>query len=159
MVELTFCMSGDGNAERTLQRMSQLLGIRFTEHEKYACRVIKRNRKKDRTRRSGDDGIRRRQLAKLSNDLRMGRDANKAHHHKSDKVMLTESSKSKVERCSKCAQCGHKTRDCPVLRVPKKVKLLFDWGGQITSDEKFMPRLKRHKPIMYDWSSSTLLNK
>ena len=80
----------------------------------------------------------------------MGRDANKAHHHKSDKVMLTESSKSKVERCSKCAQCGHKTRDCPVLRAPKKVKHLFDWGGQITSDEKFMPRLKRHKPIMYN---------
>ena len=159
MVELTFCMSGDGNAERTLQRMSQLLGIRFTECEKNACKVIERNRKKDRVRRSGDDGIRRRQLAKMSNDLRMGRDANKAHHHKSDKVMLTESSESKVERCSKCAQCGHKTRDCPVLRAPKKVKHLFDWGGQITSDKKFMPRLKRHKPIMYDWSSSTLLNK
>lgn len=152
-------MSGDGNAERTLQRMSQLLGIRFTERKKNACKVIERNRKKDRVRRSGDDGIRRRQLAKMSNDLRMGRDANKAHHHKSDKVMLPESSESKVERCSKCAQCGHKTRDCPVLRAPKKVKHLFDWGGQITSDEKFMPRLKRHKPIMYDWSSSTLLNK
>ena len=46
MVELTFCMSGDGNPERTLQRMSQLLGIRFTEHEKNACKVIKRNRKR-----------------------------------------------------------------------------------------------------------------
>ena len=89
----------------------------------------------------------------------MGRDANKAHHQNSDKVMINESSKSKVERCSKCAQIGHKTRDCPVLRAPKNLKHLFDWGGQITSDEKLMPWLKRHKPIMYNWSSSALLNK
>ena len=82
---------------------------------------------------------------------------NKAHHHKSVKVMLTDSSNSKVERCSKCAQCGHTTRDCLVLCAPKKMKHLFYWGGQITSDKKFMPCLSRHKPIMYVWSSSTFI--
>ena len=56
---------------------------------------------------------------KMSNDLCMVRDSNKAHHHKSDKVMLNESSKSKVERCTKCAQGGHKTKDCPELCPPR----------------------------------------
>jgi hypothetical protein len=148
-------MNGDGNSKRTHQRMSQLLGIRFSDHEMNACKAIERKRIQDRIRRSGPDGVRCRQSAKMSNDLRMGRDANKAHHHKSDKVMLTESSKSKVERCTKCAQCGHTTH---VLCAPKKAKILFDWGGEITSEEKFEPCLKRHTPILYDWSSSTLLN-
>jgi len=158
MVLLTFCMNGDGNSKRTHQRMSQLLGIRFSDHEMNACKAIERKRIQDRIRRSSPDGVRCRQSAKMSNDLRMGRDANKAHHHKSDKVMLTESSKSKVERCTKCAQCGHTTQDCPVLCAPKKAKILFDWGCEITSEEKFEPCLKRHKPRLYDWSSSTLLN-
>ncbi len=119
MVRLTFCMSGSKNAERTRKGMSQLLGIRFREHEKNACKAIKCKRKQDRIQRNGDDGIRIRQLAKMSNDLCMGRDSNKAHHHKSDKVMLNESSKSKVERCTKCAQGGHKTKDCPELCPPR----------------------------------------
>jgi hypothetical protein len=132
-------MSGDGNAKKTRQEMSQLLGISFSENEKNACVAIERKSKQDRIRRVGDHGIRRRQLANMSNDLCMGRDTNKAHHHKSDKVLLTESSKSTLEKCTKCGQCGHKTRDCPVLCAPNKVKQLFDWGGEIMSERKFEP--------------------
>lgn len=157
MVRLTYCMSGEKNAERTRVDMSQLLGISFSEAEKNACAAIEVKRNQDRICRSGDDGIKRRQLSKLLNDLCMGRDANKAQHHKSDKVLLTESSKSKVEKCTKCGQSGHKTRDCPVHRAPKKARELFRWGGEITSAKKFEPCLKKHKPIMYDWSSSALL--
>mmetsp|Transcript_41972 Transcript_41972/g.88105 ORF Transcript_41972/g.88105 Transcript_41972/m.88105 type:complete len:460 (+) Transcript_41972:37-1416(+) len=162
MVELCYCMSGNQrqNIKKTKQELSELLNVFYTPIKNKACDIMKKKADKDYARKASESGKRKRQMAKLSLDHRMGKDANKSKHHKSEKVPLTKMKKSKVDKCTKCGQHGHKTRECVVLKAPnKQKKQLFDWGGRIESTNEYEPRFKRHRPRDYDWSDSILLGK
>ncbi len=99
-------------------------------------------------------------MANILKDYHMGKDANKSMHHKGKKVPLKASSKSKIDKCTRYGHLGHMTWQCVVVQKSKKQKKkVFSWEGRIMSSEKFEPRLKRHKPILYDWTSSAILMK
>ena len=151
MVQLCFCMNGKGNVEKTREDLSRLVNVFFTSVEREEGNTKKRLRDAVSKSHTSELGKIRRQRRKLTSDHRSGKGTNKGKHHKTEKVPLKKSSKSSVDKCSKCGQLGHKTRQCIVIKKPKKVKRrLFKWGGKICSQEKHEPRLKRHKPKMYD---------
>ena len=158
MVELCFCMNS-GNKEKTREELAVILGVLCTEVEKDEWKRRDHKRMQGDKRLRGEEGKMRRQLAKLTQDHRLGKDANKSRHHKSEKVPLRESAKSRVDKCTKCGCEGHKTRECVVIRAPKRQKkLLHSWKGEVLSTSAHVPRLKRNKPHVYNWSNSTLLS-
>lgn len=160
MVQLCFCMNGQDNVEKSRRELSRLMNVCFTDVEERACAKMKRKRERDYVRHNCDEGRKRRSLAKLTMAHRQGKDPHKSRHHKSERLPLTKSTKSKVDKCTKCGHVGHKTRDCVVVRAPKKQKkAAFKWGGQVVSTEKYQPRMNKYKPNLYDWSASTLLTK
>jgi len=125
IIMLVFCRTG--KIEDTHNELSQLLNLEITEIE--VMRLLKRSkkRKKNRERASSETGKDSRLAAKVTNTIRMGKEDSKKRH-KSEKLSTTKSTKSKVKRCTKCEQTGHKAKECPVLKPGRKRKEHVDWS-------------------------------
>ena len=70
--------------------------------------------------------------------IRMGKEDNKTKD-KSEKLSTTESTKAKVDKCTKCKQTGHPTRQCPVIKVKSSRKK----KAQIDGISYFLSRQQR----------------
>lgn len=155
MLQLCYCMNGRGHKEKSRKELSNLLGLYITDVESKSHETTAKIREKNRARHGSEKGKARRQRNKMTNDhRRQKQDArSKKHHHKSDKVPLTKSSKRKTEYCNKCKQSGHSTRDCIVLWDPKKRKSTpLAWDSATMSEKIYNPPKKKHKPHDYQWS-------
>ncbi|KAL7525158.1 hypothetical protein ACHAXR_004559 [Thalassiosira sp. AJA248-18] len=122
---LTFCRIGPGNIERTHDQISDRLGLAVTSPElRRQAKAIKK-RDDNKKRQATDEYKKSRSLAKMSRDHRMGKADNKKMH-KSGKVPLTESSKSKASTKTRkqpaCTICKQKSHTCRQCIMPPQMK-------------------------------------
>lgn len=161
--QLCFCNGNGKDTERTREDLSKLLNIEVTPEERKEHEKILKKRKSDYERHSSEKGKMARRQAKITSDLRTGKQNSKSkdREYKTEKNPLGKK-KGKVRKAGKCTKChhvGHTKRDCVFAPAPEKQKvLIFDWDGKVLSTNKHTPRYKVNKPIEYDWSLS-ILNK
>ena len=75
-----------------------------------------------------EEGKTKQHESKVTNLIRMGKEDSKTKH-RSEKLSTTKSAKSNVDKCSKCKQLVHPTRQCPIVKVKRKSKKrLIDWN-------------------------------
>ena len=154
MLQLCYCMNGQGHKEQSREELSKLLGLFVTDTENKAHALSAKIREKNKVRHGSEKGKMRRQRSKMTAAHRQQKDAkSRKKHHKSDKVPLTKSSKMQAKYCKKCGQTGHNTRSCVVLPDTKQRFTPFVWDG-ILGSTPYMPRKKKYKPQDYKWSMS-----
>ena len=157
MVKLCFCMNGKGNVEKSKKELAELLNVHFGSVEEKESQTAQRLRDKDFKRHSSEQGKDARKKAKLRLDAQLNKDS-RSKHHKSNKVPLARSCKTITKHCAKCKQKGHATRQCIIIKDPKKQKNNpIRWKG-ILSTNKYEPRARKNKPVQYDWSGSLMVS-
>ena len=128
MILLVFCRTG--NIEDTHNELGSILGLSTTTAETLRLAKNKRKREKSKERDQSEARKDARHEAKVTALLRMGKEDSKTMH-RSEKLSTTKPSKSKIDKCTKCCHLGHKTRDCPVIKVKRrsrKNKKLMNWN-------------------------------
>ena len=128
--KLTFCRIGVGNIVNTHDDVSARLGLSVTSPESVYLTRAGKKRAREKLRQRSDSYKQSRIFAKLSKDHRMGK-VNARKLHRSGKVPLTKSAKSKVgdtspkasrkvSTCSICKQIGHRSNSCRLPPVSKR---------------------------------------
>ena len=157
MVKLCFCMNGKGNVEKSKVELAELLNVHFGSVEEKESQTAQRLRDKDFKRHSSELGKDARKKAKLRLDAQLNKDS-RSKHHKSNKVPLARSCKTITKHCAKCKQKGHTTRQCIIIKDPKRQKNNpIRWKG-ILSTNKYEPRARKNKPVEYNWSDSLMFS-
>ena len=129
MCMLTFCRIGDGNVEKTHDKMSTKLGIPVTSAETKFLKRSAKKAKKNKARQITPEAKQRRALRKMTKTIALSKEeAKKAH--KTGKVPISESAKSCVGKagdkksrkspcCTNCGLPGHNKKIC---KMPPKRK-------------------------------------
>ena len=129
MCKLTFCRVGEGNIERTHDKVSDKLGLPINSKE---TAYLKKEARKRRAAHANEDtpaAKKARQIRKMTNAVRTDRiDPKKAH--KTERMSLTDNVKSTVAKanrkppsCSCCRLPGHTKKKCI---MPEKEKQTTD---------------------------------
>ena len=117
---LDLCFARAGNIERTMNELSDQLGLEINEVERQSQEEHATKRKKDGDRNKTEQAKIRREQQRVFKATKMGQEAAKSTKYKNQKVPLNESAKSSVKPaakksgkkrcCSKCKQEGHTAR-------------------------------------------------
>lgn len=159
MVELIFCMYGNGNVERTRRELAMILGIEVNPVQEQYLKRTAHKRKADYKRNNSPEGVKRRAQRVFNRKYQEQKDPDKKVFHKTGKQSTKSNAKSKVSRCSNCSGLGHTRRICPAVRSPPKQNAaLFDFGGSIIASEKSLCRKSNRNDDTIDWASSNLFS-
>jgi hypothetical protein len=126
---LTFCRIGEGNVEKTHDKVSAELGIPVTSAETKFLKKAAKKAKKNKVRQNTPEAKQARMLSKMNKSIILSKEeAKKAH--KTGKVPISESAKSCVgetggkkprkPRC--CTNCGLPGHNKLICKLPPKEK-------------------------------------
>ena len=159
MVELSVCITGEGNIERTHEELSQILSIPVTSIEEMFMERQMKERQRKYMQNNGAEGKLRRHKSSLVKARTMGKESAKKECHRSSKVPMEESAKAQKPKppkmCGNCKQQGHTARLCPMPKQKKRTNVeILDWDDiemKLLSRCAKKPRVGKERVDLLDW--------